>query len=96
MKAHMMAEHWTPDEVAEALDGISMATTARLWNLMEEHMGDDTKPLGGDGSDGTVEWPEPTEANHSVMAIWKYLTEEEQEEINRAFTEMYRNLGDGA
>lgn len=81
---HPMAQYWTPDEIAEALGGISLALTARLWELMDkmpEH-----KPLGGDGSNGTVEWPEPTQKRHSVEAVWEYLTESEREAINLALT----------
>ena len=80
---HEAAKYWTPDEVAEALDGISDATSSRLWalmNQMKEHA-----PLGGDGSNGTVEWPEPIEEGHSVRAIWHLLTEDERREINAAF-----------
>jgi hypothetical protein len=31
MKAHKNAEFWTVDEVAEALDGVSMETSGALW-----------------------------------------------------------------
>lgn len=76
-------ELYTPDEVAETLEGISAPTCTKLWNLLGTMT--ETKPLGGDGSDGTVEWPEPTEAAHSVVAIWKELTPAERAEINAAF-----------
>lgn len=76
-------ELWTPDEVAECLDGISDPTYAELWNALGGMA--ETKPLGGDGSNGTVEWPEPTERKHSVVAIWSQLTERARSEINAAW-----------
>lgn len=85
---HEMIRHYTPDELAETLDGVSLQTSARLWNLMDEHM-TETKPLGGDGSDGTVEWPEPTQKHHSALMIWEHLTEVEQVEINTALSTTY-------
>lgn len=90
MNAHPMAQHYTPDEAAETLDGVSPETYARLWNLLGEM--ESTKPLGGDGSDGTVEWPEPTEPDHSLLAIWSTLTEAEQAEINDALAKAYSDL----
>ena len=33
---HEAASYWTPDEVAEALDGITLKTGARLWELLSE------------------------------------------------------------
>lgn len=81
---HDDAGYWTPDEAAEALEGVSPETSARLWALMDGMA--EVKPLGGDGSDGTVEWPEPTEDRHSLLGIWSGLTDAERDEINAALT----------
>lgn len=80
---HPMAAHYTPDEIAETLDGISQGTYARLWSLLPAAQ---AKPMGGDGSDGTREWPEATERAESVLAIWPLLTEAERAEINAALS----------
>lgn len=61
---------WRPDEVAECLD-ISNHLSERLWMLMDEM--------------GSHEWPEIIDEEHSVMAIWHRLTEDERKEINDAY-----------
>ena len=76
-------ELFTPDEVAECFPGISEATYARLWQLLDAMAS--THPIGGDGSNLSVEWPELPEAEHSVIAIWGALSDAERTEINRAY-----------
>ena len=71
---HEAASYWTPDEVAEALDGISTKTSARLWALLPQA-----------GEQPASEWPEPVIAEASVASIWQHLTEAERAEINAAF-----------
>tara|TARA_R110000787_G_scaffold280188_1_gene390782 strand:+ start:1065 stop:1304 length:240 start_codon:yes stop_codon:yes gene_type:complete len=71
---HESAHYWTPDEVAEALGGISMATSSRLYELMP-HAAE--KPA--------CEWPEPTDTTESVVALWPHLTEAERLEVNAGF-----------
>jgi len=49
-------EHWTADECAEALPGMTEGGLYnRLWEISGE--AEDPTPLGGDGSNGTVEEP---------------------------------------
>jgi len=77
---------WTCDEVAEALDGVSGATSSRLWSLAES--ADNRTPLGGDPGEqpGTVETPEERlgDFGDKLSNVWHLLTEEEQREINAA------------
>jgi len=91
-------EHYTPDEVAETLGGISSSTYVRLWNiLLELKKSDQAAPMGGDVHDpenGVVEDPFSRrdivgEGKGNMISIWDRLTPEEQSEINEAF----RNRG---
>ncbi len=52
-------EFMTADEIAETMN-VNQETYSALWNIVTDAK--NTKPLGGDGSGGTVEWPEAT--NH--------------------------------
>ena len=84
-KIHDGLKHWTPDEVAECLDGVSMPTYGRLWELTSElEKAGKAVPIGGDGSDGTIECPPEPDAYTSgkMPAIWNKLTEEQQVELN--------------
>jgi hypothetical protein len=74
VRPHEAASYWTPDEVAEALDGISAQTSARLWALLPQA-----------GEQPASEWPEPVVVEASVASIWQHLTEAERAEINAAF-----------
>ena len=75
---------WRPDEVAECVDGLSGATCARLWNITAElkRTGRGV-PLGGDGSNGTVEVPPApgSFASGRMSSIWPLLTDDERAEI---------------
>lgn len=55
-------QYWTPDECAECLPGISKSLYARLWQLLGEIKKKDRVPLGGDGSNGTIEFPPEPDA----------------------------------
>lgn len=74
VRPHDAASYWTPDQVAEALDGISAQTSARLWALLPQA-----------GEQPASEWPEPVVVEASVASIWQHLTEAERAEINAAF-----------
>lgn len=51
------AEHWTVDEAAECISGLG-GLSAKLWTLLEDVPQAKRTPLGGDGTDGTVETPD--------------------------------------
>lgn len=100
---HPSAKLWTPDEVAEALDGISRDTGIRLWELLSEIPPKDQKPIGGyedvdmggDGGESGIRYSEyPPEIGTydkgTVAAVWNKLTEEQQVEINEAFAAQER------
>jgi hypothetical protein len=76
-------QYWTADEIAECLP-VGDATYRELWRITSE--ASNKKPLGGDGSDGTVEWPEVTEEyGNQPRAFWPNLTPEMQADIAQAY-----------
>ena len=91
-------KYWTADEVAECLDYEkhlpdeydSWSLYRKLWNFLNESQ--NPTPIGGDGSDGTVEYPcgrqnlnNDDKANH----WWNKLTDIEQSAINQAIIEQF-------
>ena len=77
-------KHWTADQIAECLDGIADDTYRALWQITAEAQ--DKKPLGGDGSDGTHEWPEVTTHHGNQPSVfWARLTEAQRENIVQAY-----------
>ena len=81
-------QYWTPDEVAECLDGVSQPTYVRLWAILDELVASGKAvPVGGDGSDGTIETPPEPDAFKSgkMSAVWPMLTEAEQIELRDAW-----------
>lgn len=84
-------ETWTPDEVAECMDGISTEIYRRLWELLETIP---AMPVGGDGSYGTVEVPPEPDAylECKMGAIWNKLTPDEQEHISKCYLNYEENL----
>ena len=79
-------EDMRPDEVAECTDGLSEGTYVALWNITSDlEASGKGVPLGGDGSNGTVEYPpEPgSYASGRMAAVWDRLTEDQQAEIAR-------------
>jgi hypothetical protein len=70
-------KYWSADEVAECLDGISSNLYRKLWQIETDNP--NSKPLGGDGSNGTVE--EPVISSEYGQHWWDQLTEEEQKVI---------------
>lgn len=80
-------EHYSADEVAECVSGISKETYAELWNALGEAEAAGTaKPLGGDGSDGTIEEPVITSGEYGsdLVAIWPRLSEAARRNIHQA------------
>lgn len=84
MKMPASLTYWTADEAAECLD-VSDTLSAKLWGFLEDAK--NPTPLGGDGTNGTVEYPDARmdEDNDDKAAHWwPKLTEAEQREIARA------------
>ena len=77
-------KYTTADTVAECFDGISTTMGTRLWHFVcEAERAGTAHPLGGDGSDGTVEEPVITNGEYSsdMAAVWPKLTDEERDEL---------------
>ena len=53
-----------------------------------EHSGANMQPLGGDGTNGTVEWPEYSESySNNLKSAWCLFTHEEQCQLIKALNE---------
>jgi len=90
-------EFWTADEVAECLgywkflgDDEGNKLYTKLWNFLRSAA--NPTPLGGDGTNGTVEYPcgrwsldNDDKAGH----WWDRLTEREQAAISQSLEEHY-------
>ena len=75
-------EYWTLDEVAECLPGIGDSLYRKLWSLLEDC--ETTTPIGGDGTNGTVEYPDArhgTTEDDKASQWWPKLTAAEQARI---------------
>ena len=75
------------DEVAECVSGLTDATYSELWATLEEaHKAGNAKPLGGDGSDGTIEEPVVTsgEYDSDLAAAWPKRSEAARRNIHEA------------
>ena len=86
----LWADQWTLDECAECLP-IPRELSARLYRLLSEVNAAERTPLGGDGSDGTVETPDgrlnpanPDKLHHH----WNKLSVAEQ-------TALVESMGEG-
>jgi len=82
MKIPSQIEHWTADEVAECVDYKDASIYRKLWRFVAE--AENPTPLGGDGSNGTVETPDgrlDPENDDKCPHWWNKLTEEEQRKI---------------
>ncbi len=78
-------KYWTADQCAECLD-ISQSLGHKLWSFLDEAI--NPTPMGGDGSDGTIEEPSgqlDEDNDDKAMNFWHKLTPEEQEELNNAY-----------
>jgi hypothetical protein len=79
-------KYWTADEVAECLSGIGPDLCSKLWDILSAAK--NPTPLGGDGSNGTVEEPhERYDEDHDDKAThwWAELTAAEQTTIAAAY-----------
>lgn len=80
-------EYTTADAVAECFEGISKTMCSRLWHFVgEAERAGTAHPLGGDGSNGTVEEPVITNGKYAsdMAAVWPKLTDEERDELIEA------------
>ncbi len=76
--------HYSVDEIAECVDGITKETYAELWGALEKaHEAGTAKPLGGDGSEGTTEEPIVSngEFGSDLAAAWPHLSEDARNNI---------------
>ena len=87
-------EYWTADEVAECLsfeehlppDYSGASTYSKLWKFLSD--AENPTPLGGDGSNGTVETPDGRlglDNDDKPRHWWHLLVEEEQAAIAKAY-----------
>ncbi len=89
-------EFWTADTVAECLSyskflpddypGGWTTLYSKLWSFLAQ--ASDPTPIGGDGSDGTVETPDGRLSLHNddkATHWWHLLTEVEQSAISEAY-----------
>jgi len=94
-------EYWTCDKVAECLPyqqyipgkQEQRELYRKLWSFLEES--ENPTPLGGDGSNGTVETPDGRLAldNHDKANQWWFkLTNIEAVAISRAYKEEFINV----
>lgn len=80
--------HWSVDEVAECISGITAETYGELWKCLGESEEEGTaKPLGGDGSDGTTEEPIFSEGEYGsdLVAAWPKLSEAARLNIHQSY-----------
>lgn len=86
-------EHWTADEVAECISyekhlPENSDLYSKLWGFLNKAK--NPTPIGGDGSNGTVEYPiercDP-ENDDKAPHWWNCLTEEEKHAITLAWEE---------
>lgn len=85
--------YWTADEVSECL-GVSKETRIHLWKLLSE--ANNPTPLGGDGSNGTVETPDgrlSLDNDDKMINVWGKLTLGERVEIIRAYGKHLVSMG---
>lgn len=88
-------EHLSADTIAETVGYHEFLTESeaetlyvKLWNILgDAEEARNATPLGGDGSDGTVEYPDArwgTSEDDKPGQFWDKLTEREQNAILRA------------
>jgi len=72
---------YSMDEVAETIPGLTLETFTELWDLLS--VAENPKPLGGDGSNGTIEEPiiSSGEYGSDIVAGWPKLSRKSQENI---------------
>lgn len=85
VKMNAGLEFYTADRVAECLH-VSEDLYIKLWKILEE--AENPTPLGGDGSNGTVETPDAqldSDNDDKVPNFWNKLTDAERTEVNAAY-----------
>jgi hypothetical protein len=80
-------ETWTPDEVAECVNGINEETYKELWAVMD-NPNFKKRPLGGDGSNGTTEVPD--DFSGSLSDAWPLLSAAAKANIFEAGKKMFK------
>ena len=97
-KTPQWAEYWTADAVAECLPYFPDDREKRdrlyvkLWDILAKCK--NQTPRGGDGSDGTVEYPDgqyDLDNDDKARHWWHMLTDEESSELNSAYRREYHN-----
>lgn len=81
--------YWTADEVAECLS-VSSALYLKLWSILSA--AENPTPLGGDGSNGTVETPDERldeDNDDKAPHWWVKLNNNEQREVADAYRKEY-------
>jgi hypothetical protein len=68
-RAHGLFSVWTPDQVAECLDGVPLDLSGKLWEYVRK------KPRNN-------ETPELYESDSLARRGWRFLTEEERKILN--------------
>lgn len=69
-------QHWSPDQIAETVDGITESTYRELWAFVPEY---EDAPRG----------EAPGEVVIGMARFWDRLTEEAQVNINEAITKVF-------
>lgn len=85
-------EYWTCDEVAECLN-VSDGLYRHLWEILSSAKV--RTPVGGDGSDGTCEYPDArdgTTEDDKATQWWSMLSEAEQQEIVVAWNKEFGDI----
>ena len=87
MKCPESLKYWTADEVAECLSfpDPGVVIYAKLWNILNECK--NPTPLGGDGSNGTVEEPSgrlDEDNDDKAPHWWDQMSDEQQQVIASA------------
>jgi len=82
-------QYWTLDEVAECLP-VGDELYRKLWKLLDDCT--TITPIGGDGSNGTVEYPDArlgiTE-DDKARQWWNKITPDEQAKVCKAWEERF-------
>lgn len=73
----------TCDQIAECYDGISKDLYKKLWEITSAASNaGKAQPLGGDGSNGTVEYPMICSSyDNNLKQAWQYFTPDERKLI---------------
>lgn len=93
-------EYWTADEVAECMPYQNYLPVgsdwhdlySKLWGFLS--VAENPTPVGGDGSDGTVEYPDGRrnlDNDDKASSWWSKLNADEQMAIMLAWKEMSEN-----